>query len=73
MSIQDEDLHDLIAQRYEHAATIATNKFALHEWQYAFPNQLLGAATIDRLQHNAYVLILDGLSYRAAKLNKITN
>ena len=70
---QDEDLHDLIAQRYEHSATIVTSNLALHEWQQAFPNQLLGAATIDRLQHNAYVLILEGLSYRAAKINKVTN
>lgn len=70
---QDEDLHDLIAQRYEKTTTIVTSNLALHEWQQAFPNQLLGVATIDRLQHNAYVLILEGLSYRAAKINKVTN
>ena len=62
---QDEDLHELIAARYETTATIVTSNLALHEWQQAFPNQLLGAACIDRLQHNAYVLILDGVSYRA--------
>ena len=39
----------------------------LHEGQQAFPNQLLGAATIDRLQHNAYILILEGMSYRSNK------
>jgi DNA replication protein DnaC len=71
-SPQDEDLHALIAGRYEQAATIVTSNLALQEWQQAFPNQLLGAACIDRLQHNAYVLILDGLSYRAAKINKAT-
>jgi DNA replication protein DnaC len=66
-SPQDEDLHDLIAQRYEKAATIVTSNLALHEWQQAFPNQLLGAATIDRLQHNAYILKLEGMSYRSNK------
>lgn len=64
---QDEDLHDLIAQRYEKTTTIVTSNLALHEWQQAFPNQLLGAATIDRLQHNAYILILEGMSYRSNK------
>ena len=63
-SPQDEDLHELIANRYEQTTTIVTSNLALHEWQQAFPNQLLGAACIDRLQHNAYVLTLDGISYR---------
>jgi DNA replication protein DnaC len=64
---QDEDLHDLIEKRYETKATIVTSNLALHEWIHAFPNQLLGAATIDRLQHNAYILTLEGMSYRQAK------
>ncbi len=65
---QDEDLHDLIAQRYEQASTMITSNLAFSEWQQAFPNQLLAAATLDRLQHNAYVLILEGTSYRTNKL-----
>jgi DNA replication protein DnaC len=63
-SVQGEDLHELIAQRYERTTTIVTSNLALSEWQQAFPNQLLAASTIDRLQHNAYILKLDGTSYR---------
>ena len=37
------------------------------EWGDAFPNKLLGAATLDRLRHNAYRLVLDGDSYRAPR------
>jgi hypothetical protein len=37
------------------------------EWGDAFPNKLLGAATLDRLRHNAYRLVLDGESYRAPR------
>jgi DNA replication protein DnaC len=37
------------------------------EWGEAFPNKLLGAATLDRLRHNAYRLMLDGDSYRAPR------
>lgn len=62
---QDEDLHDLIAERYEKAATIVTSNLAFEEWGDAFPNKLLGAATIDRLRHAAYKIILDGSSYRS--------
>jgi len=34
------------------------------EWGDAFPNRLLGAATLDRLRHAAYRLTLEGESYR---------
>lgn len=64
---QDEDLHDLISQRYEKTSTMITSNLAFNEWQQAFPNQLLAASTIDRLQHNAYVLLLEGESYRTNK------
>jgi DNA replication protein DnaC len=60
----DEDFHDLIAERYERSATIVTSNLDFTEWGNAFPNKLLGAATLDRLKHGAYRLILDGESYR---------
>ena len=64
----DEDLHDLIAERYETAATIVTSNLDFQEWDQAFPaNRLLASATLDRLRHNAYCLVLDGQSYRAPK------
>jgi len=64
----DEDLHDLIAERYETAATIVTSNLDFPEWDQAFPaNRLLASATLDRLRHNAYCLVLDGQSYRAPK------
>jgi DNA replication protein DnaC len=64
----DEDLHDLIAERYEQAATVVTSNLDFAEWDQAFPaNRLLASATLDRLRHNAYCLVLDGASYRAPK------
>jgi DNA replication protein DnaC len=69
----DEDLHDLIAERYETAATIVTSNLDFAEWDQAFPaNRLLASATLDRLRHNAYCLVLDGQSYRAPKLGPTT-
>jgi DNA replication protein DnaC len=63
----DEDFHDLIAERYEQTATIVTSNLDFSEWGDAFPNRLLGAATLDRLRHGAYRLILEGESYRTPK------
>ena len=64
----DEDFHDLIAERYERAATILTSNLDFDEWGDAFPaNKVLGAATLDRLRHGAYRVILDGDSYRAPR------
>lgn len=65
---QDEDFHDLVAARYEHAATILTSNLDFGEWGAAFPdNRILGTATLDRLRHGAYRLVLEGDSYRTPK------
>jgi len=64
---QDEDLHDLIAERYERTATIVTSNLDFNEWGDAFPNKLLGASTLDRLRHAAYRMVLDGKSYRSPR------
>ena len=65
----DEDLHDLIAERYEQTATIVTSNLDFDEWDQAFAaNRLLAAATLDRLRHNAYCLELTGRSYRDPKV-----
>jgi DNA replication protein DnaC len=65
----DEDLHDVIAERYEQAATIVTSNLDFDEWDQAFAtNRLLASATLDRLRHNAYCQELDGPSYRDPKV-----
>ena len=64
---QDEDFHDLISERYERRSTILTSNLDFSEWGHAFPNRLLGAATLDRLCHGAYRVVLDGDSYRSPK------
>jgi len=64
---QDEDFHDLIAERYERTATVITSNLDFGEWGDPFPNQLLGAATLDRLRHGAYRVVLDGKSYRSPR------
>lgn len=60
----DEDLHDLIAERYERGSMVVTSNLDFSEWGEAFPNRLLGAATLDRLRDGAYRVVLEGDSYR---------
>ena len=66
-SQQDEDLHDIVSERHERRSIIMTSNLDFAEWGDAFPNRILGAATIDRLRHGAYRLILEGESYRSPK------
>lgn len=68
-SPQDEDFHELIAERYEKKTTIVTSNLAFDEWGAAFPNKLMGAATIDRLRDGAYQIELDGDTRRKPRAN----
>lgn len=68
----DEDLHELIDERYESKSTIVTSNLDFQEWDRAFENKLLGCATIDRLRHDAYLLTLDGKGFRTPKNNSNT-
>lgn len=64
---QDDDIHELIAERYERHSTIVTSNLDFVEWGDAFPNKLLGAATLDRRRHRAHQVVLDGKSYRTPR------
>ncbi len=64
----DEDFHDLIAERYERSTTMLTSNLEFSEWGDVFPaNRMLGVATLDRLRHGTYRLILEGESFRTPR------
>ena len=46
---------------------MVTSNLEFGEWGDAFTNKLLGAATLDRLRHGAYRVVLDGESYRTPR------
>ena len=60
----DEDFHELVTERYEHGSIVLTSNLDFTEWKTAFPNQVLAAATVDRLRHMAHRVIIEGESYR---------
>src|SRR6201991_3295963 len=58
------DLYETIRQRYQRGATILTSNRAVEELPPLFGDPLLASAAMDRLLHDAHVLVLDGDSYR---------
>ena len=64
---EDEYFHEIISDRHETAATLITSNLDFSEWTQAFPNKLLGVATLDRIRHMAYSLTLEGPSHREFK------
>jgi len=67
LSPADEDFHELVCERYERGSIVITSNLDFTEWGAVFPNKVLGAATIDRLRHQAHRLEIDGESYRKPK------
>jgi DNA replication protein DnaC len=56
----------LLTERYERASTIVTSNLDFSEWVSACHNQLLAAATLDRLRHNAHKIALKDARFRCS-------
>ncbi|MFZ2481753.1 MAG: IS21-like element helper ATPase IstB [Propioniciclava sp.] len=54
----------LIASRYETGTVIVTSNLPFSRWGETLGDDVVAAATIDRLVHHAHVIGLDGDSYR---------
>ena len=54
----------LIASRYETGSVIVTSNLAFSHWGQTLGDDIVAAATIDRLVHHATVIALEGDSYR---------
>jgi DNA replication protein DnaC len=65
-----EDLYDIINERYERGSILLTSNRAPEEWADLFGEPLLAAAGLDRLTHQAQVVVITGTSFRAQGLKK---
>jgi DNA replication protein DnaC len=61
----NEDMYDIINERYEKGSLLLTSNRAVTEFPALFGDPLLASAGLDRLLHNAHVLVISGPSYRA--------
>jgi DNA replication protein DnaC len=54
----------LVASRYETGSIVLTSNLVFSRWGETLGDDVVAAATIDRLVHHAHVIALDGDSYR---------
>lgn len=59
-----DDLYEVICERYETAPTIVTSNRDFNEWPGVFANPLMGSAAMDRLVHRATRIVIEGPSFR---------
>ena len=64
---QQNDLYQIIAERYEKKSIILTTNRALEEWSDIFTHPLMGSAAVDRLVHRGIEVTLNGPSNRLAE------
>jgi DNA replication protein DnaC len=67
---QQNDLFQLITERYEKNSTIITSNRDIDEWSSVFTNPLLGTAAVDRLVHRGIKISIEGPSYRLEEFKK---
>ena len=58
------DLYEVIRLRYQHAPLVITSNRDVDEWGALFGDPLLASAAMDRVLHDAHVLVFDGDSFR---------
>jgi DNA replication protein DnaC len=59
------DLYDIINERYEQSSILLTSNRPPGEWLNLFGDPLLASAGLDRLCHQAEILVIRGSSFRA--------
>lgn len=67
---ETSDIYELIRLRYQRAPIIVTSNRASDELAAALGDPLLASAAIDRLLHDAHVIVIEGDSYRNPPSNK---
>jgi DNA replication protein DnaC len=58
------DLYEVIRGRYELGALLITSNRAIEEWPPLFGDSLLASAAMDRLLHDASIVVMTGDSFR---------
>lgn len=59
-----DDFFEIIRSRYETKATIFTSNRTFEDWQQIFGDKVLAGAIIDRIVHHAFIIKINGESYR---------
>jgi DNA replication protein DnaC len=65
--LESQDLYEVMIERYGRASTIITSSRHVDEWMGLFDDPLLANSLLDRLTHNAHLIVIEGESYRKRK------
>jgi DNA replication protein DnaC len=69
--IEQEDLYEVINERYERCSLMVTSNRDYQEWPDVFAdNPLLASAALDRMAHRAHMITITGASFRAQQKPK---
>jgi DNA replication protein DnaC len=61
---EQNDLYEVLCERYEKSSTIITSNRDFGEWPMVFSNPLISSAAMGRLMHHAVKFVIEGKSYR---------
>jgi len=61
---ESQDLYEVMIERYGRASTVVTSARHVDEWMGLFDDPLLANSLLDRLTHNAHLIVIEGESYR---------
>lgn len=59
-----ELLFNLVASRYERRSTVLTTNLEFGRWTEVLGDEMMTGALVDRLTHQAHILLIEGESYR---------
>jgi DNA replication protein DnaC len=59
-----ELLFNCFSSRYERGSLIITTNLEFSEWNKVFGDEKMTAALLDRVTHNAHILLMNGESFR---------
>jgi DNA replication protein DnaC len=63
-------LFQVVSRRYERKSLVLTFNLSFQDWPSIFPNATCATALIDRVNHHADMLAIEGESYRLREAEK---
>jgi DNA replication protein DnaC len=65
-----DEFFEIIRRRYENGSIIITTNRPFEEWANIFGDAVLASAIVDRLVHHAFLIKINGRSYRVKEFTK---
>lgn len=65
-----DEFFEIIRRRYENGSIIITTNRPFEEWANIFGDAVLASAIVDRLVHHAFLIKINGRSYRLKEFTK---